>query len=454
MPITDSIWAESGTGLSEHAWNRAEAAGAAWVGNEASAHISLLRSTVIEELAVGMEQRGVPRDVMQSRIAEALHTWGLQDHAEHHPSRLSTGQTRRLAIAAALLSGADSLVLDCPLDGFDTAAVETLRRTLATFPGEVTVYDRGRSILSDAATRQLHLTSTGDLDELAAPGPVLPDAGRGRLGYQAQEGARELRGGEHSGTPKHTTTPKHAATPKHTTTPERTATPKRATEFGQDVQQGSSAELGYAATPERTAVLNARGVRIPRGVGEVGPIDVTAFAGDVTHLEGPNGCGKTSLFLAVLGLVPFTGQIDRPEGMPGWAPTAMDTALARRTVLDELAYGVDRESAEAVLEFAGLQQWADTHPLDVPSSWRRIVLVAAAMVRAPKLVLLDEPTVGLDWQGYGHLAELMHRYADGEYHRLRGVECASDTPQPAVMWTCHDRDFALAVSDARIRWRV
>lgn len=50
----------SGSGLSDHAWRTAERTGAAWVGNDAAAHISLLRATVAEELAFAMEQRGVP----------------------------------------------------------------------------------------------------------------------------------------------------------------------------------------------------------------------------------------------------------------------------------------------------------------------------------------------------------------------------------------------------------
>ena len=120
-----------------------------------------------------------------------------------------------------------------------------------------------------------------------------------------------------------------------------------------------------------------------------------------------------------------------------------------------------------MIDFAGLGQWADTHPLDVPAAKRRIVLVAAAMVRGADLVMLDEPTVGLDTPGYGELAELLRRYVDGEYARLIGRgpqspaspaapgQASPQSPQasqaaPTVLWTCHDARYATQVSDQRI----
>ncbi|MGP9724825.1 ATP-binding cassette domain-containing protein [Corynebacterium sp. AOP40-9SA-29] len=368
------IWDSSGAGLSEHAWAAAEESGAAWVGNDAAAHVSLLRATVREELAFGMEQQGIAPEIMAARIDTAMDTWGLRALADREPSRLSTGQTRRVAIAAALLRDPGSLVLDCPTDGLDAAAVETLRRTLAGFDGDVTVYDRVRTVLADDARHEMRLDAT----PAAAPDPV-PDAA--------------------------------------------------------------------PAASSRGTVLTARDLTVTRGSFTLGPVSLTVQGGQVTHLAGPNGSGKTTLMLAVLGLLPYDGTLDVPT--PGWAPTHMDSAFSKRTVLKELAVGTDAAHAEAALRWVGLERWRDVHPLDVPSSPRRMLAVAAALVRGPGLLILDEPTVGLDAAGYAWLVRVMRGYAAGEYHAelaARGL-APQEALAPAVLWSCHNAAFADAVSD-------
>ena len=370
MPITQFLWGDSGSGLSERAWRHAETEGAAWVGNSAAAHMSLMRSTVRDELAVAMEQRGVGTQEMSRAVDKALAFWGLQSQADQDPTQLSTGQTRRVAIATALLANPRALVLDCPCDGLDTEAVELLRHSLEAFDGPVTVYDRMHNLLVDSAAEVAHL------DGRPVPPPRLHEV----------------------------------------------VSPPDA--------QSNSTQPDFIAKDVTVERANT-----------VGPLNVTANAGRITHLAGPNGSGKTTLFLASLGLLKYSGQIVGESF--GWCPTDMDSAITRKTVREELALGAGAQLAQQMLEFAGLMDVADVHPLDVPSARRRILLTAAAMVRAPHVVFLDEPTVGLDTPRAGELASLMRRYVAGEYHQKLGL----DAPKPTVVWTCNDPKFAAVLSD-------
>lgn len=378
------IWGDSGVGLSEHAWATAQRTGAAWVGNNAHAHITLLRRTVAEELAFGPEQRGVPVRQLRAGVEAALDLWGLAEHAERDPSRLSTGQTRRLAIAAALMQNPADLVLDCPCDGLDAAGVETLAACLGKFPGTVTVYDRMRSPLLDAWKEGAVRTTIGDVEQL-------------RL-----DAAGQLH---------------------------REPAPRWQDTVATGAGCGGAPAATCAESGTSDSVVSARSLVVRRGGVALGPMSFTALRGEITHLAGPNGCGKTSALLALQGLCEAAGTLDLAPGTRcGWVPTDVDAAILHRTVAKEVG-------CPQALEFTGLTRWAEQHPLDLPASERRMVLVAAAIAQRPDVLLLDEPTVGLDAAGYARLADVMQRFARGDF-----------LGPSAVLWTCHEAGFARAVS--------
>lgn len=137
---TVQVVADSGAGLSTVAkqvhetWPDAKV-----VGQDPVAHVTYLRETVIEEVAIGLEQHGVPREEMQARCEAILAAAGLDTLAERNPARLSGGQTRRLAIAAVAVLEPGTLLLDDPFAGLDPHSATQITQLLEALPSKIVV---------------------------------------------------------------------------------------------------------------------------------------------------------------------------------------------------------------------------------------------------------------------------------------------------------------------------
>lgn len=117
----------SGSGLSRRAREIAREQGAAYVSAVAEHHLSYVRDTVIEEIAVGMEHRGVPREQMQQRCEAIARKLGIEDLLERNPLKLSGGQTRKVTLASVLVLDPHHLVLDDPFAGLDQQSATDLK---------------------------------------------------------------------------------------------------------------------------------------------------------------------------------------------------------------------------------------------------------------------------------------------------------------------------------------
>lgn len=134
--------------------------------------------------------------------------------------------------------------------------------------------------------------------------------------------------------------------------------------------------------------------------------------GDSLGVVGPNGSGKTTLVRAILGtLAPLAGQIIRAGGLrfgyvpqrghvdPGFPITALDVVLMGR--YDRIGLGrrpsrEDRERARAALAQAGIADLAGRHLADLSGGQQQRTLIARALVGEPNVLVLDEPTAGMD----------------------------------------------------------
>jgi energy-coupling factor transport system ATP-binding protein len=148
----------------------------------------------------------------------------------------------------------------------------------------------------------------------------------------------------------------------------------------------------------------------------------------VVVLEGPNGCGKTTLAKLAAGLLEPAAGIVRRAHRACYLSQDPGRYLIRERADEEVAVGVrgDLDRARAALAAVGLEWAADRHPRDLSSGERQRLGLAAVAVAEPDLLVLDEPTRGVDPERIRALAVWLDEYAGGG----RGVLVAT-----------HDRSF-------------
>ena len=241
---TVEVIGNSGAGLTTLAAQaHNEWPGAAVVQQDATAHVSYLRDTVIEEVALGLEQRGTPTLEMQRRCERILNAAGLADLAERHPAQLSGGQTRRLAIAAVAVLEPDILLLDDPFAGLDPTSATHIIRLLEALPSRIVVL--GNRPRLDAATLSL-------IDGILSPSPL----------------------------------------PTH-----EPSLPPRVEPTGEPIDLG---EITATRGGKPRKWWQFRSHKDPEFT--AGPIHLTVRPGQAVWLRGDNGAGKTTLLRAMAGL--------------------------------------------------------------------------------------------------------------------------------------------------------
>jgi energy-coupling factor transport system ATP-binding protein len=161
-------------------------------------------------------------------------------------------------------------------------------------------------------------------------------------------------------------------------------------------------------------------------------VDVEVGEGEIVGLVGRNGSGKTTLLRCLMGLLPPTAGEVRLDGRSlisvpvaerardvGYVPQAPGSLLFSETVDDELAFTLSSHGMQnrppvhpsELLERLGLTDVRDAYPRDLSAGQRQRVALAAVLVTAPKLVLLDEPTLGMDPWAQRDLGRLLRDLA-------------------------------------------
>ena len=383
--------------------------------------------TVEEELAYGMEQLAIDPATMRKRVEETLDLLGVAELRARPLRTLSGGQQQRVAIGSVLTVHPRIVVLDEPTSALDPSAAEEVLAAITRL-----VHDLGVTVVMaehrleralQFADRILYLPGDGRVVEGAPPEvmavsdivPPVVELGRLAGWDPLPMSVRDAR---------------------------RLAGDLRTRLEGSELER---------PTNTGETVLEARGVTVRYGeTVAVRSVDLDLRAGEVTALMGRNGSGKSSLLWALQGSGPRHGGSVAAGGVD---PAALRAAEARTLVTlvpqtpADLLY-LDTVEAECELAdreagrpegtcqslFERMVPRVDPlqHPRDLSEGQRLALVVAVQVTAAPSVVLLDEPTRGLDYLAKVRLGEIVSELAE---------------EGRAVVIATHDVEFVAATAE-------
>ncbi len=397
---------------------------------------SFVTDTVQEEIAYGMETLGVDPVAMRRRLEETLDLMGLAELRHRSLAELSGGQQQRVAIAAVLAAGPRILVLDEPTSALDPVAAEEVLAALQRL-----VHDLGMTVVlaEHRLERVVHhadriiLVDDGVVSPLLEPAtamttsavhPPVVELGR-QLGWsplplsvrEARRAARPLR--------------------------ERLSRMPPRDDSGSATDARPTAHAEPAAATEHLVVT--RGL-----VPALRSVTCRIEPGQVSAVMGRNGAGKSTLLAALAGqLSPTRGTAlvagERPDRLPprrrcravGLVPQEPELLLYAESVEAECTaadrdFGVAAGTTRALLTRIAGTLPADRHPRDLSEGQRLSLALAVILAGGPRVLLLDEPTRGLDYPAKHRLVAILRELA---------------TQGHAIILATHDVELVAEVAD-------
>lgn len=350
---------------------------------------------VEDELAFSMESLNLPQDVMRKRIEEILDLLSLHQVRNRKLATLSGGEQQRVAIAAAMVLHPKILVLDEPTSALDPVAAEEvlaiLQRLVHDLGITVIIAEHRLERVIGYVDTVIEIGSSGST-RIGKPEEILKDS---KIAPPIVKLARALK------------LPKVALSVREL---------RRDTAEFRD----KGRELTRIATDKKRVLIQTKDLSVSYGqITALKPLSITLSSGEIVALMGRNGAGKSSFIKSLLGVIEYSGTVDKNVKRIGYIPQDANDLLFHQSVREECEQTDRDHKLDPGATFNLLQQIAPTvkassHPRDLSEGQRLALVLSIVLSPNPEILILDEPTRGLDYEAKALLTrELQTRANSG-----------------------------------------
>lgn len=357
----------------------------------------LVTDKVWHELAFGLESLGYDNGYVRRRVAEMGSFFGLGDIFHRKVMELSGGQKQLVNLASVMAMSPKVLILDEPTSQLDPIAANDFINSLVRINREL-----GTTIIMTEHRLE-------DVLPVCSRSVVMED---GRIiydgdvrGFAESIRTQKIDRGLYLSMPASVQI--YMGLEKNTENMILPLTVPDAREWLSDYDRKFRENGGKPVVPEKrnrdehTVVcsLDEISFRYERNAGDVlRQVSLDIYENEILMINGSNGCGKSTMLSLIANVYrPYSGKLRIAKGLrTGMLPQNPELLFTRRSVRDELIDAKDRQQLADIVRFCRLEDLLDRHPYDLSGGEKQRLALAKVLIADPDILLMDEPTKGLD----------------------------------------------------------
>ncbi|MGI9198924.1 MAG: ABC transporter ATP-binding protein [Candidatus Nanopelagicaceae bacterium] len=339
---------------------------------------------VEDELAFSMESLNLPNEVMRKRIEEILDLLSLAPIRNRKIATLSGGEQQRVAIGAAMVLHPKILVLDEPTSALDPVAAEEVLAILQRL-----VHDLGITVIIAEHRLERVIGYVDTVIEIGASGST-------RIG-KPEEILQDSK-----------IAPPIVKLARALKLPKISLSVRELRKDVREIRNLGKDKTTALISDQSKVLIETKNLSVKyQDFQALKPLNLSIAVGEIVALMGRNGAGKSSFIKSLLGLIDYSGKVEKNltsgTGRIGYIPQDANDLLFHQSVVDECNQTDHDHKLETGTTLNLLSEIApgikaNSHPRDLSEGQRLALVLAIVLAPNPEILILDEPTRGLDYE--------------------------------------------------------